>query len=92
MISQQQIENELKKSNSGINEREVIKQILAALKRKSPKGRRYSEHWLLLCLLMHMWSPCGYRFLRENDILPIPAVRTIRRLKFLFSILLNNFS
>lgn len=46
LISQQQIENDLEKSNIGINEREIIKQILAALKRKSPKGRRYSEYWL----------------------------------------------
>ncbi|EEC07963.1 hypothetical protein IscW_ISCW006389 [Ixodes scapularis] len=34
---------------------------------------------LLLCLLLHIRTPTGYRFLRENDILPLPSVKTVRK-------------
>lgn len=33
---------------------ELIKEIIAAAKVKNPKNRRYSENWMLLCLLFQI--------------------------------------
>lgn len=57
----------------------ALKEILSDAKRKGPQGRRYSEDWILLCMLLHMRSPTGYRFIHENGILPVPDVRTLRK-------------
>lgn len=48
-------------------------------KTESKKGRRYSDNCILLCLLLHIRSPAGYRFLMENEVLALPSIRTIRR-------------
>lgn len=65
------------------NQMLALREIVAAAKRENLKGRRYSEEWLLFSMLLHMRSPAGYNFLHENQILPLPDVRTIRRyLKF----------
>lgn len=61
------------------NQRIALTEIVSASKVKNKKGRRYSENWSLLCMLFHIRSPCGYNFLLNNDILPLPCVRTIRR-------------
>lgn len=61
------------------NEQTVISEILKASKCKSNKGRRYSEEWILLCLLFHMRTPAAYRLLRENGVLPLPCPSTARR-------------
>lgn len=54
----------------------LIMECVSAAKTKSKKGR---NNWLLLCLLLHIRTPAGYRFLRNNDISPLPAVETVRR-------------
>ncbi|XP_011877410.1 PREDICTED: uncharacterized protein LOC105567277 [Vollenhovia emeryi] len=54
-------------------------EIMKAAKCANPKSRRYNEEWILTCILMHMKSPSAYEFLRSNEILPVPCVRTIRR-------------
>lgn len=61
------------------HQRTAITEILSAANSKSKHGRRYSEEWMLLCMLMHMRSPTSYNFLRNNEVLPLPCVRTIRR-------------
>lgn len=62
------------------NQIHALREIVAAAKCKdAKKGRRYSEEWLLLCMLLHMRSPTGYNFLRNNNIVPLPCVRTIRK-------------
>lgn len=61
------------------NQAHVLKQIIDAAKHENSKGRNYSEEWMLLCMLLHMRSSSGYEFLRSNEILPLPCVRTIRR-------------
>uniref|UniRef100_A0A2S2QFE1 Uncharacterized protein n=1 Tax=Sipha flava TaxID=143950 RepID=A0A2S2QFE1_9HEMI len=58
---------------------ELIHEIFAASKFKNIKNRRYSENWTLLCLLFQIRSPSGYKFLRDNNILPLPCVNTVRR-------------
>ncbi|XP_051170091.1 uncharacterized protein LOC127287300 [Leptopilina boulardi] len=66
-------------SNISPNEQLAIKEILKASKVKSAKGRRYSDDWIILCLLLHMRSPVTYRMIYDNKILSVPCVRTIRR-------------
>jgi hypothetical protein len=65
--------------NVPFNQRIFLTEIVSASNIKNKKGRRYSENWSLLCMLFHIRSPCGYTFLLNNDILPLPCVRTIRR-------------
>ncbi|XP_020298903.1 uncharacterized protein LOC109863121, partial [Pseudomyrmex gracilis] len=57
----------------------AIQEIIKTTKHKNLKGRRYNKEWILLCMLMHMKSPKAYNFLRDNQILPVPCVRTIQR-------------
>lgn len=48
------------------NKRTVINEIFAAAGKKDPKNNRYSDDWIILCLLLHMRSPAAYRMLRDN--------------------------
>ena len=65
--------------NISANEQLAIREIFKAAKVKDPKGRRYSDDWIILCVLLHMRSPVTYRMIHDNKILPVPSVRTIRR-------------
>ena len=56
----------------------AIKQIVATAKVENAKGRRYSEEWIMLCILMNIRSPSYYEFLRKNEILPLPCSNTVR--------------
>lgn len=59
-------------------QRTLIKEIVKSSKRKSPKGNRYSDNWILHSILLHTKSPTTYRYLRDNNYLPLPDPRTIR--------------
>jgi len=52
------LDTSLKESfaNSGVSDiqGELIKEIVAAAKTKNSKGRRYSENWMMLCLLFQI--------------------------------------
>lgn len=72
------LEERLLKNAVPNNQRIALLQIVSASQVNNKKGCRYSEDWLLLCILFHMRSPCGYNFIRNHD-MPLPCVRTIRR-------------
>lgn len=55
----------------------AMKEIIAAASKKDAKGRRYTEEWIMLCVLMNIRSPGYYDFLRKNH-MPLPCTRTIR--------------
>uniref|UniRef100_A0A0C9R0H3 Thap2 protein n=1 Tax=Fopius arisanus TaxID=64838 RepID=A0A0C9R0H3_9HYME len=57
----------------------VVWEIFNAAKRKGLKGNRYGEDWLMICALVHMKSSSTYRFIYDNNILPVPSVSTIKR-------------
>lgn len=57
----------------------VLKEIISIAKYSSKKSRRYSNEWLLTCILMHIRSPSMYSFIVANEILPLPSPRTIKR-------------
>lgn len=52
----------------------VLRECVAAGKTGSKEGRQYSDNWIILCLLLHIRSPTGYRFLMENEVLELPSV------------------
>ncbi|KAF0740072.1 Uncharacterized protein FWK35_00016710 [Aphis craccivora] len=56
-----------------------VQEIVNASKVTNLKNRRYSENWILLCMLLKIRSPSTYGFLREQGILPLPCPRTIRK-------------
>jgi len=55
----------------------LINECISAATRSNTHGRRYSEEWLLLCLLYKIRNSSGYNFLRNNNILPFPSPTTI---------------
>ncbi|XP_015593444.1 uncharacterized protein LOC107266920 [Cephus cinctus] len=57
----------------------AIQEIIAAAGKDNKKGNRYSENWVMMSMLMFIRSPAYYRFLRENDVLPLPSPHTVRR-------------
>ncbi|XP_077535872.1 uncharacterized protein LOC144148165 [Haemaphysalis longicornis] len=57
----------------------LLKECISAAKCTAKTNRRYTDDWLLLCLLLNIRSPATYSFLRGNNILPLPCVSTIRK-------------
>ena len=60
------------------NQRIVIQEIISAARKKDPRGRRYQEDFIMLCMLMNIRSQSYYEFLRKNNIIPLPCTKTIR--------------
>ncbi|XP_024940215.1 uncharacterized protein LOC107267238 [Cephus cinctus] len=59
------------------SQKAALKEIIAAAS-TDVKGRRYTQEWIMLCMLMNIRSPGYYEFLRKNNVLPLPCTRTIR--------------
>ncbi|KAH8027961.1 hypothetical protein HPB51_011769 [Rhipicephalus microplus] len=57
----------------------LVQECISAAKCTTKNNRRYTDDWLLLCLLLNIRSPSTYAFLRSNNILPMPCTSTIRR-------------
>ena len=60
------------------NEKLVVQEIISAARKKDPRGRRYTDDFIMLCMLMNIRSTSYYEFLRANNIIPLPCTRTIR--------------
>jgi len=44
----------------------IIKEMFKSFNRKNPKGNRYTEDWIMLCMLLYIRSPAaGYAFLKK---------------------------
>ncbi|CAI6357865.1 unnamed protein product [Macrosiphum euphorbiae] len=78
-ISDSSLNNMLNASNIPECQTKLVQEIFNAAKMKNPKNRKYSENWMLLCLLFQIRSPSGYKFLREQNILRLPCVNSIRK-------------
>lgn len=59
-------------------QRKALREIITAASKTNMKNHRYSEEWLMLCMLMNIRSPSNYEFIQKNNILPLPCTRTIR--------------
>jgi len=53
-ISQSRLEELLEDSNVSKSQSDLIHEIFSAAKIKNPKNRRYSENWMLLCMLLQI--------------------------------------
>ena len=82
-IEEKILEEKMESINLSPNFRVVITEIFAAAK-VHPKGRRYSEDWMLSCMLIHMKSPKAYALTDTLEILPLPCIRTIKRYIYFF--------
>ena len=78
-LKEENVLQKCKESGISAEQQMCVKEIMAAAQRKNSKGRRYTEDWVLLCILLHIRSPSAYDFLRQNGVMPLPAVRTLRR-------------
>lgn len=57
----------------------LLDECISAARCTTKRNRRYTDDWILLCLLLHIRSPATYSFLRSNDILPLPCISTVRK-------------
>lgn len=58
--------------NMNESQKTLILECFAASKVKNIKSCRYSEHWLMLCLLFNIRSRSAYKYLRSSALLPLP--------------------
>jgi len=54
MISEESLTEIVEKSGISLIQSDLIREIFAAAKLKNNKSRRYSENWMLLCLLFQI--------------------------------------
>ena len=78
-LNDKSLADNLSKLKINKSEHTVIPEIVEAFRCKNSRNRRYSENWILLCLLFHMRSPAAYRLLKEKKILLLPCTSTIHR-------------
>jgi len=60
-ISQSTLDELLKGSNISNSQSNLIHEIFSAAKIKNPKNRRYSENWMLLCMLLQIRHLCWHK-------------------------------
>lgn len=53
-IETQQLEQLLENSSISHSQYQLITEIISAAKVKNPRNRKYSENWMLLCLLFQI--------------------------------------
>ena len=70
-------ENKFNATNICKTQKMVIREMITAAK-NNKTGRRYSDNWIILCMLMNVRSPMYYEFLRKNNVLPLPCRKTVR--------------
>lgn len=78
-LSDSSVNDLIIKNNLNNSQSTLVREILTASKYKNHINRRYSENWMLLCLLFNIRSPGAYRYLQEQDIIPLPCTSTIRK-------------
>jgi len=78
-VSSTTIEDLVKTHKLNDSQSVMIKEIVSASKFSNPKNRRYSENLLLLCLLFHIRASGAYKFLRDQQLLPLPCITTIQK-------------
>ncbi|XP_046746176.1 uncharacterized protein LOC124411225 isoform X2 [Diprion similis] len=78
-ISKESFDEKCSKLNIPAAQRITLNEIIAAASATKSNGRRYSNEWIMQCLLLNIKSPSLYEFLRVNNFLPLPCSKTIRR-------------
>lgn len=57
----------------------VVKSCFLAARRKSHKGMRYDDEWILECMLMRMRSPKLYEHFRRQSIMVLPGRTCLKK-------------
>lgn len=78
-LSEESIQQHVKRLNLSSAQAMVINECLRIGKYNAKTSRRYTNDWLLTCLLLHIRSPVMYKFMLKNEILPFPCIQTIKR-------------
>jgi len=60
-------------------QRENIMACLNAAKKFKGQGNRYTTRWIYHCLLLKIRSNKAYNYLRDNHIMALPSMETLRR-------------
>ncbi|KAH9368711.1 hypothetical protein HPB48_004730 [Haemaphysalis longicornis] len=58
----------------------VFKNAFQVAKAKAKNGRRYTEEWLMTCLLLQIASPKAYKLLSDMQLLPLPTRARLRQI------------
>lgn len=61
-----------------------IKEIMAAARLTNSKGHRYTNDWIMFCILMHIRSPSAYEFKKKRRYFTI-ALRQNYKALFVYS-------
>ncbi|XP_077527944.1 uncharacterized protein LOC144139488 isoform X1 [Haemaphysalis longicornis] len=69
-LSEEAFDNKIKSLPS--KQQLAVKSCFLAARRKSHKGMRYDDEWILECMLMRMRSPKLYKHLRREAIMVLP--------------------
>jgi hypothetical protein len=77
-LDEDDILNKINKLNMSAAQKMLLSECINVCKYKRKTSRRYTSEWLLLCLLLYIRSPASYKFLQTNDILPLPAISTVK--------------
>lgn len=78
-MSDECIENNINQcKNMNESQKILLRECFAASRVKNAKSRRYSEDWMMLCLLFNIRSPGAYKYLRNSSLLPLPHPKTVR--------------
>jgi len=56
----------------------LYKKLLTPPEKNDPRGRRYTDEFIILCLLMNIKSKSYYEFLRTHNIISLPCTKTIQ--------------
>ncbi|XP_071644830.1 uncharacterized protein [Temnothorax longispinosus] len=78
-IETESLEKKIEKLNLPEPQVVLIRECISTARKKSSTNNRYSNEWMLTCLLLHIRSTATYNMLRENKILPLPSKSTICR-------------
>nr|XP_003707093.1 PREDICTED: uncharacterized protein LOC100877676 isoform X1 [Megachile rotundata] len=60
------------------NQKSIVQEIVSSAQKCDPRGCRYTNKFILLCMLMNIRSQSYYEFLRKNNIIPLPCTKTIK--------------
>ncbi|KAH7934718.1 hypothetical protein HPB51_028915 [Rhipicephalus microplus] len=58
----------------------AFKNAFQIAKAKAKNGRRYTEEWLMTCLLLQIASPKAYKLLSDMQLLPLPTRARLRQI------------
>lgn len=78
-ISENTVDDHIKRLNLPYSQAMAIRECMRVGKYNAKTSRRYSNDWLLTCILLHIRGPALYKYILNNKILPLPCSQTIKR-------------